>query len=60
MYTLTVLDASISSVVTLPTDNNLTVATSDMSLIGTYDVEILVELEDYTDLTPTIGLTKTF
>ena len=59
-YTLDVLDPSMSGIVTLPTGTrDLTVATNDMSLIGTYEVEILVELEDHLDLTPVLGVIKT-
>ena len=62
-YTLTVSDPSIASVVTLSAlpvgTRDLTVATNDMTLVGTYQVEILVELELYPSLTPVLGVTNT-
>lgn len=46
--------------ITLPVGSrDLTVATSDMTLVGVYEVEILIELEMYPELTPVVGVTKT-
>ena len=57
-YTLTA-PAAVSGVITLGSPRDLTIATTDMSLVGTYQVTILVSLQTYPENTNAIGLTKT-
>jgi len=60
-YSVTIFDPSVAApIITIPAGTNqLTVATSDMTLIGTYEVEVLIELDSYPELTPVVGVTQT-
>ena len=58
-YTLTLPAALPASTVTI-SGTTLSVSTTDMDLIGTYEVSMLVELAQHPSITDVIGITKIF